>query len=215
MFKVILCGDTEVGKTSILNRLACKKEGTHTTATMGASFAHIDLNIPGEPIELNIWDTAGQERYRSLIRIYFRDAQLAVFVVDLTNRSSLDDLSEWIDLAKVNAGKLAPAGLLVGNKTDSENIEITDAELESVANQEGLRWTTVSALTGYNFPFFTTLLAELCHAHAKDPINMQIGQKFCQSGLSPTPEPEPEPQVVDIAAESEPEARESFGLSCC
>lgn len=204
MFKVILCGDTEVGKTSILHRLSHNKNATHTTATMGASFAHVPIDLGEESVQLNIWDTAGQERYRSLIRIYFRDAQIAVFVVDLTSRESLNDLPEWIDLAKVNAGKLAPAGLLVGNKTDAEKIQITDEELEEVANREGLKFITVSAKTGFNFPRFTTLLGELCLEQQKDPINMQIGQCFVQAGLPEVPTEEEHANnapPVDLAPE--------------
>lgn len=194
MFKVILCGDTEVGKTSILHRLSHNTNASHTTATMGASFAHVPVAMGDENVELNIWDTAGQERYRSLIRIYFRDAHLAVFVVDLTSRESLDGLREWIDLAKVNAGKLAPAGILVGNKTDADNIQITDEQLEEAANREGIKWITVSAKTGFNFERLSTTLGELCLAHQKDPINMQIGQKFNHAGL-------PEQRVVEQAKE--------------
>ena len=166
MFKVILCGETEVGKTTILNRLASRREGTPTTPTMGASFASVQVMWEDNKINLNIWDTAGQEKYRSLIKIYFRAADLAVFVVDLTRKKTVDEIPAWVHQAETNAGKRAPAGIIVANKMDCENMElVSDAEISAVAKQHGFKWIKVSARTGVNFEELRSLLAEECLRH--------------------------------------------------
>ena len=166
MFKVILCGETEVGKTTILNRLANRSDVTATTPTMGASFASIQVMSHDQELKLNIWDTAGQEKYRSLIKIYFRAADLAVFVVDLTRKKTVDEIPVWVRQAEANTGKTAPTGLIVANKMDCEDMElVSDEEIGRIADQYGFKWVKVSASTGANFGDLQALLAEECLRH--------------------------------------------------
>ena len=85
-FKVILVGDSGVGKTCIVVRASKDYFQETAPSTIGFSFLKLNKNIEGQPIELLIWDTAGQERYKSIIQMYYRGAKAAIVVFDLTNK---------------------------------------------------------------------------------------------------------------------------------
>ena len=101
-FKVVLVGDSNVGKTSILERYAKDSFNENTETTVSPQFMTRMLDLPnGESgsttkVKLQIWDTAGQEKYRSVTPIYYRDAAAAICVFDVTHHESLDDVEKWI-----------------------------------------------------------------------------------------------------------------------
>lgn len=120
MFKVVLLGDTSVGKTSILQRFAKGVFKRDQDATIGAHFMSKVVQLPqsnNAQIKLQVWDTAGQEKYRSVTPIYFRDAAAAICVFDITNKQSLDNAEGWIsDLRSYAPNHIIIA--LAGNKCD-------------------------------------------------------------------------------------------------
>ena len=105
MFKVVLLGDTNVGKTSILTRISKDQFRTDLQPTIGPHFVSKVFKLPNstEEIKLQIWDTAGQEKYRSLTPMYYRDACAAICVFDITQKNTLENAESWIKELKSNA----------------------------------------------------------------------------------------------------------------
>jgi small GTP-binding protein len=115
-YKIVIIGDTFVGKTSILNMLL-QKSFNETKPTIGAQHQKfIQKNKNGEEIELELWDTAGQERFRSLVPMYYRGSKGIIVVYDITNQESFMGAKKWIEEIKSNNTTALIA--LVGNKID-------------------------------------------------------------------------------------------------
>ena len=119
-YKVVLLGDTNVGKTAILTRFAKGNFIKESEPTIGAHFMSkiMESNELGYPVKLQVWDTAGQEKYRSITPIYYRDADAAVIVFDITSALTIDNAeSVWLkDLKEHSKPDCVIA--LAGNKSD-------------------------------------------------------------------------------------------------
>jgi small GTP-binding protein len=115
--RVVLVGDTQVGKTCILNRLTSGIFRENSSATVGAGFQTHVLSTPTGHVTMQIWDTAGQEKYRALAPMYYRSAKVAILCFDVTNANSFHALESW-------AGELSAKGseelhtIVAGNKAD-------------------------------------------------------------------------------------------------
>lgn len=101
--KVVLLGETGVGKTCLSHCFIQGQSALDSEATIGASFAIKDIQVRGETLKLHIWDTAGQERYRSLAKMYYHNAQAAVLVYDITKGKTFEALQGWYDELKNSA----------------------------------------------------------------------------------------------------------------
>ncbi|AYV75892.1 MAG: putative Ras-related protein Rab7 [Terrestrivirus sp.] len=124
LFKIIILGDSYVGKTSLLERYTKNKFNTSYKATIGTDFLSKEVIIENQLITLQIWDTAGQERFFSLGNAFYRGADGVVFAYDLTNRASFDNLQVWHDEFLVTSGsKKKIPFIIVGNKCDINNID--------------------------------------------------------------------------------------------
>ncbi|CAJ0564031.1 unnamed protein product, partial [Mesorhabditis spiculigera] len=118
--KVVVLGDSGVGKTSLIYRHKFGEINVPFNATIGASFVTCDMDVKGEQSQLQIWDTAGQERFRSMVPMYMRNAEAAILIYDITNRASFDDIDRWyLELSRI-CGPTEPIMVLVGNKADLE-----------------------------------------------------------------------------------------------
>jgi small GTP-binding protein len=128
--KVVLVGDAKVGKTSILLRLSTGSFRASLPPTVGVAFQnHLMVSSTGSSL-LHIWDTAGQEQYRSLAPMFFRSADVAVLVFDLTERDSFSNLDQWVTELTTN-GPPNMKVVLAGNKCDKAHdviIERVDAD---------------------------------------------------------------------------------------
>ncbi len=118
-YKVVLLGDTSVGKTSILNRFAKGVFKKDLEPTIGAHFMSKIVELPqsNSTIKLQVWDTAGQEKYRSVTPIYYRDAAAAILIYDITSKMTLDNAESWI----TDLRNYAPSHIIIGvagNKCD-------------------------------------------------------------------------------------------------
>lgn len=118
-YKIVVLGSTGVGKTSLISRYKFGEIGAYAVnATIGASFVTCDLEINGDPVQMQVWDTAGQERFRSLIPMYMRNACAAIIVYDVCQRATFDDVDKWnLELSRL-CGQEEPIIVLVGNKND-------------------------------------------------------------------------------------------------
>lgn len=115
--KVVVVGDSTVGKTCLLSRLTTGQFNPSNLPTIGAAFQNQILTTSKGSAALQIWDTAGQERYRALTPMYYRNAQVIVMVFDLTNNSSFTSLDDWMADLQGKADSDVQL-FVVGNKAD-------------------------------------------------------------------------------------------------
>lgn len=146
--KVVLCGETTVGKTSIMSR-ATRNVFVDEKATVGAASVSLSVSTENRRIILTIWDTAGQEKYRSLTPMYLSAAQVVLLVFDITNEYSLQHLDSFMELI----ANVAPENCviyLVGNKVDLANERVvTQKKAEEYALRIGaVSFFETSAKTG-------------------------------------------------------------------
>ena len=162
--KVVLLGETGVGKTSIISRYVHNNFSEVLMSTTGASFATKKLEIDSEhKIKFQIWDTAGQERFRSLAKIFYQNASVAVLVYDITRRDTFDKIKNfWIKEIKENA----PSDIilaLAGNKSDNyENEVVNLSEGKKLAKEIDAIFQSTSAML----------------SHGIDELFLSIGKKF-------------------------------------
>ncbi|KAI6136220.1 GTP-binding protein RAB5 [Pisolithus sp. B1] len=148
-FKLVLLGESAVGKSSLVLRFVKDQFDDYRESTIGAAFLTQTVTLDDQTIvKFEIWDTAGQERYKSLAPMYYRNANCAVVVYDITQTSSLDKARTWIrELQRQADPSIVIA--LCGNKTDlGARRQITQEEAKKYAGEEGLMWFETSAKTG-------------------------------------------------------------------
>jgi small GTP-binding protein len=171
--RVVVVGDSSVGKTSILTSLMGDTFNPYEQNTVGANWHLHTEEFQGERIQLQIWDTAGQERYRSLGPLYYRNAVVAIVVYDITNPESFGSLSGWIDAYRAVAG---PNGcvFVVGNKTDLEaNRQVTFDEASDWAKVRGYVFYETSAKTAYGVTNLFRAVAAQVAASRKQIAGME------------------------------------------
>ncbi len=173
IFKVVLIGDTSVGKTNILSKYLSNEFDPDSKATVGVEFGTKDFKIENNIVKVQIWDTAGQERYRSINRIYFQKAQGIILVYDITSRESFEGLGDWIKLIHDNID-YAPI-VLIGNKLDDagENRIVRFEEGRQFANVHDFLFFETSALSGKNVDKAVYALCEriIDHLNNKSTYN--------------------------------------------
>lgn len=119
-FKILLLGDSNVGKSSLLLRYTENIYVDDNPSTIGIDFRVRSINIDGKQIKLQIWDASGQERFRSIASSYYRGCDGIILVYDITNRKSFDNLKNWI--LDINSRSISlPEIIIIGNKSDLED----------------------------------------------------------------------------------------------
>ncbi|XP_078532918.1 ras-related protein Rab-33B [Lissotriton helveticus] len=122
IFKIIVIGDSNVGKTCLTYRFCGGRFPQRTEATIGVDFRERTEDIDGERIKIQLWDTAGQERFRkSMVQHYYRNVHAVVFVYDMTNLTSFNNLPSWIEECRQHSLANGIPRILVGNKCDLHN----------------------------------------------------------------------------------------------
>mmetsp|Transcript_24669 Transcript_24669/g.77595 ORF Transcript_24669/g.77595 Transcript_24669/m.77595 type:complete len:203 (-) Transcript_24669:192-800(-) len=141
-FKIVILGDGRVGKTSLLRQYVRGTFDANESSTMSAAYLEKAVTIRGGLVHLTLWDTAGQERFRSVAPIYYRGADGALLVYDITDAESFRHVAKWVEELRVMGTHCALA--IVGNKTDIR----PQAEAEAYANSIGARHSLASAKLG-------------------------------------------------------------------
>ncbi|OVA15688.1 Small GTPase superfamily [Macleaya cordata] len=162
VFKIVLIGDSAVGKSQILSRFARNEFSLDSKATIGVEFQTRTLVIQHKSVKAQIWDTAGQERYRAVTSAYYRGAVGAMLVYDITKRQSFDHIPRWLEELRGHADKNIVI-ILIGNKSDLENQRAVPTEdAKEFAQKEGLFFLETSALEATNVETaFLTVLTEI------------------------------------------------------
>jgi Ras-related protein Rab-39B len=162
-FRVILTGDSMVGKSSLVRYFSEGKFSTMCDPTVGVDFfARLVTLSNNVTVKLQLWDTAGQEKFRSITKTYYRSSVAAVLVFDMTNRRSFEHLSEWYEEARSCMRCTDPTFLLVGHKVDlSGQRQVSNREAQHFAQTLGaITYLETSALTGQNVENAFIQLAE-------------------------------------------------------
>ena len=145
--KIILLGESGVGKSSIAHRFCDDKFNEAHDVTIGAAYMQTIVALPtGQKVKLHIWDTGGSERFRTMVSLYYRDAQAALICYDLTNQDSMDSVRYWIDQMERNTNQEEFVIALVGNKVDALATEKRMVDPESIL-QLAEQYSTVVAET--------------------------------------------------------------------
>lgn len=152
IFKIILIGDCNIGKTSIINRYIHNTFESVYLCTIGVDFMMKTIDIDDRQIKLQIWDTAGMERYKQVTTSYYRGAQAAIVVFDLTNKTSFENVPKWISGFFEYSNPLFQKHLLlVGNKSDLvEERKVTQEEIETYIKINSFEYIECSAKDGKN-----------------------------------------------------------------
>jgi len=147
IFKIVLLGDSGVGKSQLVNRFTKNEFNADSKATIGVEFATRTVRIEDKKlVKAQIWDTAGQERYRSLASSYYRGAVGALLCYDITDKSTFNNIPVWLKEVEDNAEKDCLI-MLVGNKMDLDDrraVQVRDGR--SFARKNGLAFIETSAL---------------------------------------------------------------------
>ncbi|XP_074832482.1 ras-related protein Rab-39B-like [Carettochelys insculpta] len=197
-FRVIMLGDSTVGKSSLLKRYT---EGTFLDSinqTVGVDFyVHFVELQPGLRIKLQFWDTAGQERFRSVTRSYYRNSAGAVLMFDLTNRASFENIREWHQEVTDTVKPFHVVFVLVGHKSDLvAQRQVEQKEAKKLASTLGAKYIETSAKSNSNVEdAFQLLTLEIYEAVKTGVLSLNKDWDGVKSKL-PLPE---EPSVQNMA----------------
>ncbi|KAL9229329.1 hypothetical protein vseg_004807 [Gypsophila vaccaria] len=202
LFKVVLIGDSGVGKSNLLSRFTRNEFCLESKSTIGVEFATRTLQVEGRTVKAQIWDTAGQERYRAITSAYYRGALGALLVYDTTKPTTFDNVSRWLKELRDHADANIVI-MLIGNKTDLKHLRaVATEDAQSFAEKEGLSFIETSALEATNVEkAFQTILSEIYRIISKKSL----------SSNDPAPANLGGGQTIDVGAASEPVAKKA----CC
>jgi len=147
LFKLLLIGNSSVGKSSLLVRFVDDIWEENFVPTIGVDFKLKTLEIDGKKVKLQIWDTAGQERFKNITASYYRGGNGVLVVYDITDRDSFNNLNSWLIEIEKNANKNV-FKLLIGNKNDLESErKVSYNEGKEFADSNGMQFIETSAKT--------------------------------------------------------------------
>ncbi|BES99855.1 RAB [Nesidiocoris tenuis] len=145
--KILIIGESGVGKSSLLLRFTEDKFNQDQSLTIGVDFKTKKLTTEGNTVRLAIWDTAGQERFRTLTPSYYRDAQGAILVYDVTSQPSFAKLDTWLSELDLYSTKNNIVKMVVGNKIDKENRQVSREDGLKFARRHAALFIESSAKT--------------------------------------------------------------------
>ncbi|XP_076328989.1 ras-related protein Rab-7a-like [Tachypleus tridentatus] len=198
LLKVIILGDSGVGKTSLMNQYVNKKFSNQYKATIGADFLSKELMVDDRLVTMQIWDTAGQERFQSLGVAFYRGADCCVLVFDVSAPNSFKSLDSWRDEFLIQASPRNPENfpfVVIGNKIDLEN--------RTVSTKRAQGWCQ----TKNNIPYFET--------SAKEAINVeQAFQTVAKDALAQESQTDLYNEFPDQIKLTSQQKTQSEGCSC-
>lgn len=147
LFKCLIIGDSGVGKSSILLRFCDDEFNEKQASTIGVDFKTKYMQVKGQKLKLALWDTAGQERFRTLTSSYYRGAQGIILVYDCCQRSTFENVKYWQDEVRKYSTNQDAILMLVANKVDLPEPQVTREEGEEFAFANSMMFIETSAKT--------------------------------------------------------------------
>ena len=186
LYKILLLGDSSVGKTCFLMRYADNTFQEIHMSTIGLDYKLKSVQLDdGKIVKIQIWDTAGQDRFRSITKNYYKGAHGIILIYDVTSRKTFDSVKNWISQIKEEVSDKVNI-ILVGNKIDDvQNRKVTFDEGEKMASSFGLPFFETSAKSGVNIDTtFNELVKKTVETYSKSEggkgdklINKKSGNK--------------------------------------
>jgi Ras-related protein Rab-11A len=182
LFKIILVGDTSVGKTNIISKYLKNLFQEDFSATIGVEFSHKQFLIDNHKIKAQIWDTAGQERYKAITKAYYKGAKGAFIVYDISRKNTFDSISRWVSDITATADKKITL-ILIGNKSDLEDQrQVTKEQGEEKAKEFGLAFLETSASSGDNLEKAFSLMINEVYKKCQEDINAETDDNVVDQG---------------------------------
>lgn len=172
LFKVVLIGDSGVGKSNLLSRFTRNEFNLESKSTIGVEFATRSIQVDGKTIKAQIWDTAGQERYRAITSAYYRGAVGALLVYDIAKHLTYENVERWLKELRDHADSNIVI-MLVGNKSDLRHLRaVPTDEAKAFSEKNGLSFIETSALDSTNVEIaFQNILTEIYRIVSQKQIN--------------------------------------------
>lgn len=211
LFKVVIIGDSGVGKSNLMTRYTQNEFSPETTATIGVEFMTKSVKVNGRDVKVQIWDTAGQERFRAISRSIYHGAKGAMLVYDITSQSSFDNLSTWLQELKVHV-HASTTIFLIGNKCDLEHLRVVKKETaDRFARENGLSFIETSAAERTNVDrAFEWLTATMCETAASGTGIIGSSKPIAR----PTTEPRSGPVDFKKTEPGSKPSKASTGCAC-
>ncbi|CAH9064489.1 unnamed protein product [Cuscuta epithymum] len=174
LFKIVLIGESAVGKSNLLSRFARNEFYPNSKSTIGVEFQTQRVEVNGKEVKAQIWDTAGQERFRAVTSAYYRGAVGALLVYDISRRKTFDSIKRWLNELQTHSD-MNVVTILVGNKSDLKDArEVTTDEGKALAEEEGLFFIETSALDTSNVSSaFQTVVKEIYNILSRKVMQSQ------------------------------------------
>ncbi|KAJ8633425.1 hypothetical protein MRB53_026761 [Persea americana] len=184
LFKVVLIGDSGVGKSNLLSRFTKNEFSLESKSTIGVEFATRSLNVEGKVIKAQIWDTAGQERYRAITSAYYRGAIGALLVYDVTRHTTFENVERWLKELRDHTDPNIVV-MLIGNKSDLRHlVAVSTEDGKSFAQRENLYFMETSALEATNVEnAFAEVLTHIYHIVSKKAVEAELDAAQTRVGL--------------------------------
>lgn len=197
LFKLLLIGDSGVGKSSLLLRFTDDSFSENYISTIGVDFKIRTVQLDGKTVKLQVWDTAGQERFRTITSSYYRGAHGIVVVFDLTSQDSFDNVKQWLfEIDKYASEQVKK--LLVGNKADLVQKRVIQKETaEQFAKSLQIPYIETSAKTAQNVE--------------QAFVQMATNIKVSLFGTHPLPQPSPKQKRNTVSLD----AKQPHNTKCC
>ncbi|CAL9195531.1 unnamed protein product [Musa hybrid cultivar] len=173
LFKVVLIGDSGVGKSNLLSRFARNEFSIESKSTIGVEFATRTVHVDDKVVKAQIWDTAGQERYRAITSAYYRGAVGALVVYDVTRHATFENVERWLKELRSHTDPSIVV-MLVGNKADLRHLRAVSLEdAEVFAEKEKTFFMETSALESLNVEnAFTEVLSQIYRVTSKKALDV-------------------------------------------
>ncbi|XP_061110081.1 RAB11a, member RAS oncogene family, like [Conger conger] len=203
LFKVVLIGDSGVGKSNLLSRFTRNEFNLESKSTIGVEFATRSIQVEGKTVKAQIWDTAGQERYRAITSAYYRGAVGALLVYDIAKHLTYENAERWLKELQDHADHNIVI-MLVGNKSDLRHLRAVPLdEAKAFAEKHGLSFLETSALDSSNVELaFQTILTAIYHIMSQRQMSGRNDSDFS-----------PNSNVVPITVQ--PTQTSNKQSSCC
>lgn len=150
LLKIVIVGDSSVGKTCLLNQFCQNRFNSTTKPTIGIDYLTYDTSVDNKKVTVHFWDTAGQEKFRGLTTAYYKNCHGMILVYDIANRKTFDNLTRWLTEIETYAQKTTKT-ILVGNKCDLEETrQVSILEGTTLGEQKGMKFFEMSPKVNYD-----------------------------------------------------------------
>ena len=181
LLKIVIIGDSGVGKTNLLSRFTRDTFSNETRNTIGVDFSAKDIQLKGKTVKVQFWDTAGQEKYRAIASAYYRNAHGAIIVYDITRRESFENLNTWLTELREN-GNEDLSIIVLGNKLDLiHDREINTEDGKAFAQTKNCYFMEVSGKENKDKcvnKAFNTVLEEIVKKQEKEDMSRTENELF-------------------------------------